>query len=232
MMTLNSPDIDSKSHFSLDEAYAPAPALFARVSAGIELETALAIIAEQRTQISRLESEVMTDSMTGLLNKRGFLKAQNRETDRARRFKETNALLVLFDMDGLKLVNDRHGHLAGDAYIVAFAEQLRQAVRTTDYIARLGGDEFAVLMTDGDPTMMQLMMEAIVDQINHTMARHNDHTFTLSASHGMALVAPGAHAQDVIDEADKKLYRCKAVRKQPQLTAKVMQKASRASRVG
>lgn len=177
------------------------------------LEVALKVIAEQRTRIQALECEVLTDNMTGTLNKRGFTQALEREIGRSLRMKNTTALLVLFDLDGLKQMNDTHGHLAGDAYIIAFAEHLKNRVRKTDYVGRLGGDEFGVLMTDGDPDLMQQRIDAIVTALNNTGITHNGLPFTLRVSHGTALVTPTAELNNLIHEADSKLYRCKTERK-------------------
>lgn len=178
------------------------------------LNVALRIIAEQQRRIRQLENEAHTDPMTGLLNKRGFAAAMNRELDRTERQNETKALLVMFDLDGLKQINDRYGHLAGDAYISGFAKALKRRVRTTDYVARLGGDEFALLMTDVTPEIAIKRIATIVDCLNRDVVNHGSLRFTLAVSHGTAPILPGSDYLMLVDEADGNLYRCKASRKQ------------------
>lgn len=86
-----------------------------------------------------------TDALTGLHNRRAWERVIAEEEDRFSRFADPTVLMVM-DLDYLKVVNDTKGHAAGDCYLVAAAAALRQAVRSTDFVARLGGDEFGVLM--------------------------------------------------------------------------------------
>jgi diguanylate cyclase (GGDEF)-like protein len=177
------------------------------------LMLALRVIAEQQRRINELESEVQTDPLTGLLNKRGFMKAMNRESERALRAGNASAILVMFDLDGLKQVNDTYGHLAGDAYIAGMAAELQNIVRGTDYVARLGGDEFALLMTDVDISKGWARIAAIVDQLNRRIVTFGAQRFVLQASHGSAVLMPEDKAEATIAEADARLYERKTERK-------------------
>ena len=177
------------------------------------LTSALRLIAAQQRRIKELESEAETDVLTDLLNRRGLHKALAREMERAQRTGKATAILVLFDMDGLKKINDTMGHLAGDAAIAGFAHALKRRVRNTDYVARLGGDEFALLMTDGNPMQLQGRAAALCEHLNREIVTHDDTTIALKTSHGAATVNPGLTEETIMELADTDLYRCKETRK-------------------
>jgi len=99
---------------------------------------------ELATLTERLHEQATRDALTGVLNRRGFDVAIEREIERARRYAHPIALLFV-DVDWLKEINDRRGHAAGDRAITAVADALTEAARRTDLVARLGGDEFAVV---------------------------------------------------------------------------------------
>jgi diguanylate cyclase (GGDEF)-like protein len=96
-----------------------------------------------------LASMVLSDPLTGCLNRRGFDQALAREVGRASRSGSALALLAL-DLDHFKLINDTHGHLLGDEVLRAAGALLNRACRTGDVVARTGGEEFTVLLPDTD----------------------------------------------------------------------------------
>ncbi|MEV4281046.1 GGDEF domain-containing protein [Actinoplanes xinjiangensis] len=102
--------------------------------------------AGQRRMLTRLSR---VDVLTDVLNRRGFAERFAAEVAQSRRTGRGAALLVL-DLDGFKLVNDAHGHAAGDELLRWVAATLRSEVHPHDIVGRLGGDEFVVLLTDGD----------------------------------------------------------------------------------
>src|SRR6516162_8177819 len=87
------------------------------------------------------------DSLTGLHNRRYFYETLAREVDRAQRY-QRRLSLVIVDVDGFKEINDRIGHLAGDAVLAEIADRIRQVVRSADIPCRVGGDEFAVIVPE------------------------------------------------------------------------------------
>ncbi|WP_043334419.1 sensor domain-containing diguanylate cyclase [Belnapia moabensis] len=110
-----------------------------------------------------LEFQARTDGLTGLLNRRAFLDDLNRRLDRQAMTPEAaecGALLFL-DLDNFKPLNDRMGHEAGDAALVAAGRLLRDIVRPTDLVARLGGDEFAAWLEGADSAAATMRAEAI-----------------------------------------------------------------------
>jgi diguanylate cyclase (GGDEF)-like protein len=95
----------------------------------------------------RLARLAVTDDLTGLPNRRRFVETLRAEAQRARRYGRALSLLML-DLDGLKAINDQHGHAAGDAVLRSVALALRASIRETDLAARLSGDEFAVILPE------------------------------------------------------------------------------------
>jgi diguanylate cyclase (GGDEF)-like protein len=112
-----------------------------------------------------LEQQAYVDSLTGLLNRRALERDLRRETGRASRYGRRFSL-VLLDMDGLKAVNDRDGHLAGDMVLRALAQALGRALRAGDAAYRIGGDEFVVLL----PETSDETVDAVVDRVREAGA--------------------------------------------------------------
>jgi diguanylate cyclase (GGDEF)-like protein len=104
-------------------------------------------ITEQRAAEERLQREALQDSLTGLPNRRWFMRALAEAAARSDRTGAPYAVLVL-DVDGFKGVNDAYGHPAGDELLAELADRLRTALRPSDTAARLGGDEFVVIAQD------------------------------------------------------------------------------------
>jgi diguanylate cyclase (GGDEF)-like protein len=113
-----------------------------------------------KTLIARLSDAARTDTLTGLLNRRGLEELLELELERARRTNRPLSL-VLLDIDGFKRLNDRLGHGAGDEALRSVSEMLVDATRRLDVIARLGGDEFVVVMPDSDEHEGYVMAERI-----------------------------------------------------------------------
>ncbi|HVY13221.1 MAG TPA: GGDEF domain-containing protein, partial [Alphaproteobacteria bacterium] len=104
------------------------------------------VIEAQRKRIAHLETLVLMDEVTGLMNRCGFMTALQRELATARRDQQAYGVVLMFDIDRFKQVNEVHGHGAGDAYLAAFGAALVAELRSTDIVARLGEDEFGALL--------------------------------------------------------------------------------------
>ena len=102
-------------------------------------------ISDKRAATERRRQAAFCDHLTGLANRRAFFEAAELELDRAAHTPRPLALIV-FDADLFKLINDRHGHPAGDRVLCDLADALRDSFRIVDTVARLGGEEFAVLL--------------------------------------------------------------------------------------
>ena len=110
-----------------------------------ELDTwILAVVARD---VERLHQRASTDPLTGLLNRRAFDETLTQEVARAARNRRPFTVMMI-DLDGLKAINDRDGHPAGDAALVAMAKAIRGALRVSDSAYRVGGDEFVILLPE------------------------------------------------------------------------------------
>ncbi len=142
------------------------------------------------------------DALTGLLNRRAFWEAAEAEVARCKRYQRPVSVAYV-DVDDFKNINDRYGHGTGDRFLKTFANTLRKATRTTDFIARLGGDEFAVLMPETDEKGIQFVLK----RLNQLAQIMNEHLFSITVSVGAAtfITAPG-NAEALIAAADKQMY--------------------------
>jgi diguanylate cyclase (GGDEF)-like protein len=136
----------------------PAATLFSRTTGKIDTETSAMLTAllqisqqvhEQAVHRLALLGEALTDPLTGLLNRRGFLQQLDQALARRARRGETLTLLLI-DIDYFKQVNDVHGHALGDAALTCVAQAMLDVVRPCDVVARLGGDELALLLSSCD----------------------------------------------------------------------------------
>ena len=151
-----------------------------------------------------------TDALTGLANRRRFMKALDQEVERAQRYARPLSL-VLLDLDNFKKVNDTHGHAAGDDVLRAAAEVLRSVCRDLDLAARLGGEELALLLPETDAAGAGTVAERVrkrMEATSHLSAVGG--TFSVTASIGVASLSMGTDSGEVLlQTADEALYRAK-----------------------
>lgn len=105
---------------------------------------AISYSIERKKFESELVEYANTDPLTGVLNRRAFFAALSEALEQARR-SELHCAVIVFDIDGFKEINDRHGHHVGDALLTTIAEEVTARLRKTDTVGRLGGDEFAIV---------------------------------------------------------------------------------------
>jgi eukaryotic-like serine/threonine-protein kinase len=145
------------------------------------------------------------DSLTGLHNRRLFYEFLGREIARAHRYERYVSVIVL-DLDDFKRINDRIGHLEGDAVLVEVADRVRSAVRATDIPCRVGGDEFAVILPESSRDDAELLADRIAVAIR---AQKISKAGSLKISAGVAELRPEDTAADLFKRADHALYRAK-----------------------
>lgn len=172
------------------------------------IETAASEHAGELQRRDDVEEEIRqiseTDVLTGLMNRRGFFLQAEQSFKLARRLALPSALLF-FDIDGLKQVNDRFGHDAGDRLIEDVARILRQSFRDSDVLARLGGDEFAAFTLDATEP------EAIVKRIERNIEKNSalsTSAYPVSFSTGIVQCDPKSELSlvDYLSLADRRMY--------------------------
>jgi diguanylate cyclase (GGDEF)-like protein len=170
-------------------------------------------IAEQKRRIAELEELSATDELTGLPNRRAFIEAIRRSVAEAGRYGDAG-VVVFVDLDGLKAINDAHGHAAGNAAIEAVGRSLQAAVRTTDMVARLHGDEFAVLLARSDPRRISQLVARLRHQVESVAFRHGGRRYKVTASLGATCYGSGVTVDDILASADRAMYEAKQARRE------------------
>jgi diguanylate cyclase (GGDEF)-like protein len=174
-----------------------------------QVEEALLRAASCALKQSLLEREIrslaITDELTGLYNRRGFLASATHQIKLAQRNGQ-NVLLLFSDLDNLKGINDSFGHQEGDLALVRTADALQETFRDSDIIARLSGDEFAVLASEASmPNRPDIMprLEECLTRVNGAEARYR-----LSLSIGVARFDPAnpSSLAELMTRADQDMY--------------------------
>lgn len=169
-------------------------------------------LKERERELKRLSFE---DDLTGLFNRRGFMALAHQQLKLGRRIGR-GVMLMVFDMDGMKRINDTHGHAAGDMALREFGNLLRETYRETDVVGRVGGDEFAVLMLETSDDR-----DAVVgSRMNDSLSTFNDSgnlPAPLSAAVGLATAPPSESSSlaDLMERADQDMYEDKKRRSEP-----------------
>jgi diguanylate cyclase (GGDEF)-like protein len=165
---------------------------------GASVAVMAAIRARLEGERSAMRRWALTDPLTGAVNRRGLAERIDYEVARHARQRHRFAV-VMIDLDGFKLVNDRFGHPAGDELLRDVAASLREAVRDQDTVARLGGDEFCVLAPETD----RAGGDHLADRVRAAVRRVTTGLDSLSASVGVAVYPDdGSSVRAVLDAAD------------------------------
>jgi diguanylate cyclase (GGDEF)-like protein/PAS domain S-box-containing protein len=166
-------------------------------------------ITDRKRMEEALHSVAHSDPLTGLANRTLLMDRLRHAAARSRRNGTRLALLYL-DIDGFKAVNDRHGHLAGDALLRGFAQRLRTCVRATDTVARLGGDEFVVLLDElQDAENASRVAEKILETVRAPIAAE-EQDLAVTTSIGIAHDDSEGDEERLLRRADAALYAAKA----------------------
>lgn len=168
-------------------------------------------LASGRARVDGVVSDIsaykqaVTDSLTGVANRRMFEQALENEIARARRHNMPFAL-VMYDVDHFKEVNDTHGHDVGDDVLKGITQTVQANIRTVDLLARWGGEEFVILSPqssiDGASVMADKLRAAIAGQVFGRAG-------AVTASFGIAMYEPGDDVASLLKKADAALYRAK-----------------------
>jgi diguanylate cyclase (GGDEF)-like protein len=171
-----------------------------------------ALAANLRAANARLEQLAATDPLTGLLNRRAFQDALERDLARSRRSGDP-LCLIMADVDHFKRINDTHGHQAGDAFLRGFGQLLRDQVREGDVASRFGGEEFALILPATDVEGGTIVAERLRTKLTEiTVAVFGAALQGVTASFGVAS-EPACEGRgdmhDLVRRADEALYDAK-----------------------
>jgi len=146
-------------------------------------------------------TEVRTDPLTGVMNRRGLDDTLNSHKALASRYGSTFSVAVL-DIDHFKRINDQHGHLQGDVVLQQLADTVSEGLRETDVFGRFGGEEFLVLMPHTDLSGACIFAERIRRRVEEQTA--------VTVSIGVAMMEPGEGVGQLIERGDMALYAAKS----------------------
>lgn len=149
-------------------------------------------------QCSRLAGQATVDELTGALRRGVGLAALQREMDRAKRLPGKGLVVIFVDVDGLKTVNDRDGHAAGDERLRATVAAIVERLRSYDLVIRYGGDEFICVLTDSASAEAERTAALLRDHVEQSTGG------TISV--GIAELTPGETVGSLVGRADANLY--------------------------
>jgi diguanylate cyclase (GGDEF)-like protein len=198
----------SRRHYGWLMAESPAGGFFSQERELLDVYARFAAtVLDTATALENASWRADHDPLTELNNRRRLTAELERQLSHTARYGRSGALLMI-DLDNFKLVNDSHGHAAGDRLLKAIAQALSTRVRTTDVVARLGGDEFAVILPETDATGARIVAESLAERLREIPTGLDE---PISVSVGLAVF--GAEDRFSVDEvmvaADLALYRAK-----------------------
>lgn len=176
-----------------------------RVKTEHELEEKTAELLSANRLLSQI---AITDSLTQVYNRRHFDEILYKETKRYKRRKYSYLSLMMIDIDHFKDLNDRYGHLAGDAVLREIAKLLKEGVRETDTIARYGGEEFLIVMPDTHLEGAVHKAETLRKRVQAKEFPGHESPIHITISIGVSIYASGP-PQDLVNAADHALYEAK-----------------------
>jgi diguanylate cyclase (GGDEF)-like protein/PAS domain S-box-containing protein len=167
-------------------------------------------ITRRRKLEQKLLEASLTDELTGLLNRRGFITLSEKQMQVSKRYKRRFSILFL-DLNEMKQINDNFGHKKGDQALTDLADLLKKSFRSSDIIARIGGDEFTVLINEPDTDIDKTITNNFMNSLQ-TFNDQSDRPYQLSISMGISHFDPSnpQSIDDLLAEADKLMYEHKS----------------------
>jgi diguanylate cyclase (GGDEF)-like protein len=165
-------------------------------------------LVKARARIVALERLADEDALTPVVNRRAFVRQLTRMIGFTHRY-GVPASVVYFDINNMKLINDEHGHPAGDAALQHIATVLRDNIRSSDVVGRLGGDEFGVILAQTDEEQAHSKAAALAEAIAEAPLRWGKSTIPVSAAYGVHAFSGADNAQHAIEAADRAMYQQK-----------------------
>jgi diguanylate cyclase (GGDEF)-like protein/PAS domain S-box-containing protein len=183
--------------------------------------TAVTVVSKNITTLKDMESSLyalsLSDELTGLYNRRGFLTLAEQQIKVARRMKK-DVLLIFADMNELKLINDTYGHAQGDVALKDLAEAIKKTFRESDIIARIGGDEFAILINEYHNGTKDIWMKRLHDNLEK-FNRKEKCPYLLTISTGAVACSheKTCSVEQMLNDADMQMYKQKTTTQKSRL---------------
>lgn len=156
-------------------------------------------------RVQYLEQLADEDFLTPILNRRAFVRELSRVIAFAERYHSTSSVLY-FDVNGMKTINDTHGHAAGDAALNHVAGLLLSNLRSSDTVGRLGGDEFGAILHQADIETAKIKGRELVESIRNTPMTYAGHEIIIDIAFGAFAFDGQRSADEILDHADKEMY--------------------------
>jgi diguanylate cyclase (GGDEF)-like protein len=201
-----------KDPIDLDDDGIPPDARSAILNLLEEIEYLRTEIEANNKRIAELEDLADRDPLAPVVNRRAFV----RELDRAKAYADRyggGACLIYLDLDGMKEINDRFGHAAGDLALLAVAEALVANVRSSDLVGRLGGDEFGVILARASRRAAEEKAEALMRLIGGLRIDSSAGPIPVSVSYGIVELKAHPDADAALAAADRGMYERKKARR-------------------
>jgi diguanylate cyclase (GGDEF)-like protein len=170
-------------------------------------------LEQSRERIVFLERLADQDALAPIANRRAFVRELSRIMAFSERY-DSAASVIYFDVNGLKPINDTHGHPAGDAVLMKIADMLVENVRESDIVGRLGGDEFAVILSQADEATASEKARMLVQKIEAEPLDWQGHAIPIRVSYGVYTFRGGDSAGEALAAADRAMYAHKQTRKE------------------
>lgn len=177
-----------------------------------ELDRMSGELMEAKQRVSELEDMADEDPLVPVLNRRGFFRELERTIAYSERY-QTPASVIFCDLDQFKCINDEYGHRVGDDVLRFVAETLVQNVRRSDIVGRLGGDEFAVVLQRANIEQAQTKADEFMERVSAQPLIHQGSRIAVSISAGVSGFERGDTVVDVMERADRAMYRRKQERR-------------------
>ena len=196
---------DAASFHGIPEAEMTPKVRAAIMSLLDEVRTLKQELDESQERVRELERLADRDPLVDLYNRRAFVRELGRAFASVERYNHA-ATLVYMDMNGLKAVNDTHGHAAGDAVLEHVGRQLSSNVRGADAVGRLGGDEFGVLLVNTSREMSEMKARQLADMIRTRPVLWKGKQLSVSVAYGVFPLLKGESVEAALEAADAAMY--------------------------
>lgn len=169
---------------------------------------------EKKSLYNKIYDQSIKDELTGLYNRRYLFERGGEEIDQLKNEWSKALSLMVIDIDGMKDINDKYGHVAGDQVIKSFSDQFDKIIRSTDIVGRIGGDEFVLILPDTDKERAKLIAGRVIERVNGIRVKTtsgDDITVRVSIGivHSDHFTSEDAELENMYRMADKMMYDAK-----------------------